>query len=133
MPANTEAPTPIKLTLAQVKAAGLKAYEEKRLSAQGPTPACKYRDMSGLPCVVGAALSDDEAGRILAFKNEHGMPGSILGIEALSRLGIVQADCIGAIAGLQVIHDRWASAAEAQKTDRAAQAEAELLEMLRAA
>lgn len=49
------------LTVQGVKAAGLKAYNEKRLSAQGPTPACKYRDDSGRPCIIGASIPDDIA------------------------------------------------------------------------
>lgn len=57
----TRVPIRLSLTLAAVKEAGLKAYNEKRLSAQGPTPACRYRDDSGRPCIIGASIPDEIA------------------------------------------------------------------------
>lgn len=54
------------LTYTAVLAAGRKAYEEKRLSAQGPTPACLYRDESGCPCVVGSAMERETISVLVA-------------------------------------------------------------------
>lgn len=50
----------INLTLAEVKKAGLKAYEAGELSAQGPAPQYFYRDANNRPCVIGAVLTDED-------------------------------------------------------------------------
>lgn len=89
-------PQPIKLTYAEVVEAGRKAYLEKRLSAQGPTPECQYRDRSGRPCVVGSALSDTDAQRL------HGT------VQALVLANELAVDDVAAIGALQLAHDDWA-------------------------
>lgn len=93
---------PIHLTLAQVKEAGLKAYHEKRLSAQGPTPGCFYRDPSGRPCVIGASLADEDAKRFDAQ--------AVSAVSALCGMYFIKisASELGPIAELQQWHDRWA-------------------------
>lgn len=51
-----------KLTLAGIKAAGLKALDEGRMQIQSPTKperGCMYRDPAGFCCVIGSALPDD--------------------------------------------------------------------------
>lgn len=108
----------IHLTLAQVKKAGLLAYHEKRLSAQGPTPSCMYRDASGRPCVIGAALTDEQAA---------GIPESPL--VSLIFGGMIVTGAIRGLPRLQELHDRWATAVRDQKP-HIADAEAKFLALL---
>lgn len=91
----------IHLTLKAVKEAGRKAYLEGRLSAQGPTPECAYRDKSGRPCIIGAALTDEEARAL-----DHADDGSI---DDLIREGLVKTAATAALPALQTAHDHWAS------------------------
>jgi hypothetical protein len=124
MPANTETRTPIKLTLAQVKAAGLKAYEEGRLSAQGPTPQCAYRDVSGLPCVIGAALPDEVADN----PSTNGV-----NVEGLLTRKLITTRALTSLMILQEAHDEWATAKAKGHASEAAGHEARLVKLLRAA
>ena len=92
---------PIRLTYAEVVEAGRKAYLEGRLSAQGPTPECRYRDSSGHPCVIGAALTDKQA---LYLDRNYDAQVHKLPVEVL--------DCgidLRAIRRIQQAHDEWAS------------------------
>lgn len=89
------------LTPEIVKAAGLKAYEEGRLSAQGPTPACQYRDDSGRPCVIGAAIPDDHPG--LAEFNES------VPVDGLT-MWHIQLQDVPTLRRLQGLHDSWCMA-----------------------
>lgn len=90
----------IHLTYPAVLEAARLAYNENRLSAQGPTPACLYEDDSGRPCAVGAALQ----------------PGAIAQIDqaetvtTLHHRGIFQmsGEDFTKILALQKAHDRWA-------------------------
>lgn len=91
------AQAPIVLKAADVIAAARRAYEEGRLSAQGPTPECSYRDSSGLPCAIGAALTDEEA---------NGLGGSI---GSAVNWGDVVTDDKGRLTTLQTAHDLWAN------------------------
>lgn len=109
---------PIRLTLAQVKEAGLKAYHEKRLSAQGPTPSCMYRDASRRPCVIGAALTDEQAPDI---------PEMAIG--SLIREKVIVTNATRGLPRLQEAHDRWAKAARDEKP-HVADAEAKFLALL---
>lgn len=93
----------ITLTLADVKAKALAAYNEKRLSAQGPTPACMYRDPSGLPCIIGAAMTDEEAEALTREDN-------VVGVATLRSRGRVKMDHNLDLAKGQELHDSWASA-----------------------
>lgn len=86
----------LKLTLAEVKTQGLKAYNEKRLSAQGPTPRCNYRDPSGRPCIVGAAIPDDIASKLPQTAAAWSLRGE--GVEIAC-----------GITHLQKLHDAWAT------------------------
>lgn len=92
-----------KLTLADVKAKGLEAYKAGRLSAQGPTPACQYRDASGRACVVGAALPDELADSL------GGLNFAVLQTLIDDNVVYVSDDEEYEIARLQVLHDRWAN------------------------
>jgi hypothetical protein len=117
---NSTTPLPIKLTLAEVKAAGLKAYEEKRLSAQnvkGRRSRCFYRDHAGDPCVIGAAMTDRAARRF----DRRDDPS----IAALVEDGLVETDDRSTLSLLQAEHDAW--------TVGDATAEARLVKLLRAA
>lgn len=89
---------PIHLKVRDVALAAKKAYDEGRLSAQGPTPACQYRDLSGRPCAIGAALTDAQAG---------GLCGAI---EWLIGKGRVRSRGHRALAHIRRAHDRWAGA-----------------------
>lgn len=96
---------PIRLLVADVRAAAIQAYREHRLSAQGPTPECAYRDASGLPCVIGAAMTDEE----------HA------GIEEISVLSLldrrfIETDDIDTLIELQTAHDSWANPKFQQST-----------------
>lgn len=82
---------PIHLDVQTVARAALKAYKEGRLSAQGPTPACRYRDASGRPCAIGAAIPDDVAAEWDNVSDSEFMVGAPF---ALKRL--------------QMKHDQWA-------------------------
>lgn len=90
---------PFELTLADVKAKGLAAYHAKQLSAQGPTPACQYRDKSGRPCIVGAALPDDVALPLQQTQPVWALRGAI----------DYNPDELREIQDLQLIHDAWAT------------------------
>ena len=104
---------PLKLTVKAVKAAGAKAYKEKRLSAQGDNPTCEYRDVDGRPCLVGAAMTDDQAA-ILRAEGSNGNTIAGLG-ETYSYLPKYPAE---AIVRMQAIHDRWAQANAAVRQGR---------------
>lgn len=88
---------PIHLELRTVALAAKKAFDEGRLSAQGPTPACEYRDCSGLPCAIGAALSDDFA---------RGLPKNA-NVWAMRETGLITTDDFEGLRNLQDAHDRW--------------------------
>lgn len=114
---------PIHLTLAQVREAGLKAYQEKRLSAQGPTPACRYRDESGRPCVIGAALTDPQA---------HQLEGAqiSMGVKHLAMAWRIEMDRPNELACLQSAHDSWCFALDRDDHHEADRAESRLLALL---
>jgi hypothetical protein len=105
---NVTASTTIELTWAKVKAAGAKAYQERRLSAQGPTPTCNYRDISGRPCVIGAALTDDQVKPWLA---EGNLGENKYYIKTLRCRGVVSYSDRDSkkFSRLQGIHDEWCS------------------------
>jgi len=83
------------LDTTQVAKAALKAYKEGRLSAQGPTPECAYRDSSGRPCAIGAAIPD---------KLAEVLTGSIFAI--ISTRGW-RTNNIQGLSMLQAAHDDW--------------------------
>lgn len=92
---------PIKLPKALVIEKATEAYQAGRLSAQGPHPACVYRDADGRPCVVGAALSDPDARRLI---DDGG-----LAIESLIYDGVVRTNAPRWLQRLQEAHDQWCS------------------------
>lgn len=94
------------ITLEDVLTAGRKAYEEKRLSAQGPTPACSYRDESGCPCVVGAAMTDETVEKV-QFQGNDGSRVHQLNTKNL--IHIPQEDLV-AVGDIQNLHDEWTRA-----------------------
>lgn len=94
---------PINLPLAKVVKAARKAYDEGRLSAQGPTPACRYRDRSGRPCAIGAALTDKRARECDGYGASD--------IPSLVRSGALVTDDVDALDNLQIAHDYWANGA----------------------
>lgn len=87
----------ITLKARDVALAAKAAYDEKRLSAQGGTPGCYYRDASGRPCAVGAALTDEQAKKIHNGATVYG----------LVEFGI-EFDEVVAVYLLQEAHDSWA-------------------------
>lgn len=97
------------LTLKDVVLAGRKAYEEGRLSAQNSTPQCAYRDKSGNPCVVGAAMSDGLVNQL--FESDEEMQFSQNStVEQLERGGGIEVppEDIKSMRYLQELHDNWA-------------------------
>lgn len=92
---------PVSLPLALVLEKGREAFLVGRLSAQGPSPQCAYRDESGLPCVIGAALTDDEAALLSSRK--------LTNIQSLIDDGLVVTRARRALPRLQQLHDVWAS------------------------
>lgn len=114
-------PEPIHLPLSLVIEKGRQAYLEGRLSAQGPTPACRYRDGSGRPCVIGAALSDEEAARLDATR---------CGITGLHTRALITTDREGFLVALQNAHDAWADRVVAGAHELARNSEARLRSLL---
>ena len=91
------------ITLQEVRTAGRQAYNEKRLSAQGPTPMCAYRDDSGRPCIIGAAMTDEEAKR-----TSDGLPVQLFNAGD-SRAGVaINPEERTELQDLQTLHDAWA-------------------------
>ena len=93
--------TAITLTYEQVRDAARKAYDEDRLSAQGPTPQCLYEDDSGRPCAVGAAL---QPGAISKYDQAET-------VTTLYHRGVFQisGEDFSKIKALQGAHDNWAT------------------------
>lgn len=94
---------PIQLNVLKVAQAAKKAFDEGRLSAQGPTPMCAYRDDSGRPCAIGAALTDRQA-KALDDAGEF----SATGVVKLLREGRIKTDSPDDLSALQATHDDWA-------------------------
>jgi len=92
-----------KLTLSDVKAAGLAALYAGKLSAQGPTPECAYRDDHGRPCVIGAALPFDVVDCLIDVGQ-----GDEKVSDLSSNIVVTDPDELPKLARLQAIHDRWA-------------------------
>lgn len=91
------------LTLAEVRTAGLAAYHAKQLSAQGPTPACRYRDTVGRPCIIGAAMTDDEADSI-----GSSVPVNVFHVRTNTGVPDTIPEERNALSTLQTVHDCWA-------------------------
>lgn len=105
-------PTPITLSLAQVKEAGRKAYLEGRLSAQvtrNHIGKCKYRDLNGAPCVIGASLTDAQARR---FDKRASSAISDLVAENL-----VKTNDLSGLCALQSAHDMWSAGYPARQAE----------------
>lgn len=94
-------PKPVKLLYTAVVAAARKAYEEGRLSAQGPAPMARYRDRGRRPCAIGAALDDKTAARFDASDS--------YGIRSLVEARLVETDAVEGLVALQNTHDTWAN------------------------
>ncbi|AKU43631.1 hypothetical protein CPT_Seuss105 [Caulobacter phage Seuss] len=93
---------PLTLNVRDVAQAALKAHSEKRLSAQNESPACMYRDHTGHPCAVGAALDNETA---------HDLDKIVLSdIPRLIASGRLKTDEPDQLAALQRLHDEWAQA-----------------------
>jgi hypothetical protein len=92
--------TAITLTYPVVLAAARLAYEEGRLSAQGPKPACLYEDTTGRPCAVGAALQPGAISKADQCES----------VTTLRQRGIFQIsrEDFPKIKALQGAHDEWA-------------------------
>ncbi|AKU43630.1 hypothetical protein CPT_Seuss104 [Caulobacter phage Seuss] len=91
--------TPLTLNVRDVAQAALKAHSEKRLSAQGPTPHCRYRDSSGHPCAIGAAIDDKTAKWLDSL--------TVSNIYTLIKRGDVLTDNSQGLQELQRRHDSW--------------------------
>lgn len=98
---TTSGHQPVTLNKLDVARAAAKAYREGRLSAQGRTPKCKYRDPAGCPCVIGAAIDDETA------KTWDGLVGST-SVSWLQEIGYILTDDQEALVDLQIAHDNWA-------------------------
>lgn len=80
-----------------------KAFIAGKLSLQvsGELVTCKYRDRSGAPCVIGAALSDQDARRFDdRIRRDLGSS-----IQSLITEGLVTTDDPAFLGELQVAHD----------------------------
>lgn len=73
--------------------------------AQGPTPRCAYKDRSGCPCVVGAAMTEETIGRIEYSGSLH-TPIDMIAATFVN----IDKNEMEDILSLQKAHDRWASA-----------------------
>lgn len=108
-----------KITLAEVLAAGRKAYEEKRLQAQnGGESYCTYRDNKGCPCVVGAAMTVET----LDSLRDNGRNKMGIGDLARREFVSIPEEDVAEITRLQAAHDQW-SWAVADDPSEAAEAE----------
>lgn len=99
--AGTPESAPVKLTKAQVVAAGREAFLARRLQAQQPGfwvgQGCKYRSDTGIPCVVGAAI-DDATAHLLDNQDEGSI--GVLIVE-----GLVKTNAPAFLRKLQKAHD----------------------------
>lgn len=111
------------LTARDTAIAALKAHEEKRLSAQGPTPQCSYMDPSGRPCAVGAAMPKD-------FARLHTNAGTVSHLVSEGYVTCPEGD-EEKLEKLQTYHDVWASAVQTTGVDRTARLEADFLRVAR--
>lgn len=100
---------PINLPKALVIEKAREAYLAGRLSAQGPTPDCRYRDKSGLPCVISAAVSNLEAERM----ESPLMRGT--SVQSLVRARVIETDDEVFLLTLQIAHDDWAHGEEGRE------------------
>lgn len=91
---------PFLLLAADAISAARAAYKRGELSAQGPTPACKYRDDSGRPCAIGAALSPRMRAAWGLLKDAS--------VYRLNYRGVLESDDMAALVRLQRAHDFWA-------------------------
>jgi hypothetical protein len=81
------------------------AYRKGRLSAQGPTPACMYRDKSDRPCIVGSCFDDDVAQILSITGGNKSTIGAIITNEiAPFRVPIEDEDWFSST---QYAHDQW--------------------------
>lgn len=90
----------LKLNKDRVVKNAIKAYREKRLSAQGPTPRCAYRDPSNNPCVIGVSMTDRQARYCDAIDTSS--------VNDLYNKDIIETDDIAFLNILQKHHDKWA-------------------------
>lgn len=88
----------IRLKAKEVARHALLHHAEGRLSAQGPTPECRYRDRSGRPCAIGAALTDEQAASI---------PDNLQNSAVWALRSYIRADDMEALTSLQLAHDNW--------------------------
>lgn len=77
------------------------AYKERRLSAQGKTPQCSYRDNSNCPCVIGVSIPDQVAESWDSFDEDTS-------ISHIYEEGEFITDNIDVLSELQSLHDQWA-------------------------
>ncbi|WCD56040.1 hypothetical protein [Caulobacter phage BL198] len=96
----------ITISLSRVKLAGIMAFVRGELIAQHPHGHAmhnRYRNR-GCPCVVGAALTGDEAKYLDQFTaSKYVTP--LYTVEELVGAGYVQADAVEAMQKLQRAHD----------------------------
>lgn len=104
----------IELTLKEVVVQARRALENDTLQAttsQGvDVDACRYR-LNGLRCVIGAALTDDEA-RFCDSNRPRNAIGSLI------RRGVITADHPDALIMLQATHDECVRKRFSGKMDR---------------
>lgn len=117
------------LTLAGVKEAARKAYDDGKLTAQHPDPTkrkCLYRTDDGYCCAVGAAMTDETVEALRA--NYHGFndtsvsmisgwsPPAEEGAEEVPAPVVVMAEGERTdIRDLQRRHDRWCDYARCEE------------------
>jgi hypothetical protein len=98
----------IHITREAVYAKGLAALNAKRLSAQGPTPTCAYRDASGCPCIIGTVLSERDAAAL-----------EVESVDSAYESHLVSFDAdVSLFQQLQLAHDFWAAVEDARKEGR---------------
>lgn len=100
---------PQRLTAAEVRAAGIKAYDEKRLTAQHEhwgARMCVYEQEVGCNCVIGSALSPEAIAKIHELGLNDGSS-----VDELGEVIVVDSeDDQVALCDAQRRHDEWADA-----------------------
>lgn len=91
------------------------AFLEFRLSAQrSNSGVCRYRDYDGNPCVVGAALTDDEAAYLDSLGGDTAYS---LGVDRLFTGGTIETDAVRFLKACQNAHDLWVGGNSAAAED----------------
>lgn len=81
------------------------AFDERRLSGQHNPGTCQYRDSLGLPCVVGAMISDQDWEKHIAPMNFNECAVDALPVEVVNTGPLDERQAMWVLTNLQGEHD----------------------------